>query len=128
MHAWTYIEENFRRPFQDRTLRAILAYTIPRPWLFRAALYAARLTRPLSRFLPSRLSPLFELVPDRLPPKTQLRSFYPSNGKARHRFALLSGCAQQVLSSGAKFDGEEMRFVPGDTGDAEAGMWCLYGR
>ena len=44
-HARRYIAETYTRPWPDRLLRALLAAVLPRPWLFRHALRAARLGR-----------------------------------------------------------------------------------
>ena len=44
-HARAYIEERYRRPWQDRALRAVLAWVLPHPRRFRAALALARLSR-----------------------------------------------------------------------------------
>src|SRR5262245_32944758 len=55
-HARRYIERTYRRPWQDRALRAALAVLLPRPALFRAALVAARITRPLARLIPNSMA------------------------------------------------------------------------
>ena len=51
-HARTHIERTYRRPWQDRALRALLAFVLPYPARFRAALLGARLARPLRGLLP----------------------------------------------------------------------------
>ncbi len=61
------IEETFRRPLADRLMRGMLALVLPRPVLFRAALIAGRLARPLLRLVPGRLGAIAALVPDRVP-------------------------------------------------------------
>ncbi len=47
-HARTYIERTYRRPWQERIVRAELAGVLPRPVLFRLALLAGRAARPVS--------------------------------------------------------------------------------
>ncbi|TMV47466.1 4Fe-4S dicluster domain-containing protein, partial [Thioclava sp. BHET1] len=51
-HARAYVEERYRRPLSERLLRGLLARILPYPGRFRAALLAARIGRPLARFLP----------------------------------------------------------------------------
>src|SRR5260221_13367402 len=41
-HARAYIEDNYRRPLRERLLRALLAWVLPHPKRFRAALALAR--------------------------------------------------------------------------------------
>jgi glycolate oxidase iron-sulfur subunit len=104
-HARSYIEQTYRRPWHDRALRKALGIVLPRPGLFRMALHLARTARPLARLIPSagrlaqRLSALFELVPDHVPPAraTTGPQTHPACGNRRARVALLAGCAQQVL-------------------------------
>ena len=67
-HARVHVEKTYRRPFMDRVLRAVLAQVIPHPGRFRAALWAARLGRPLARFLPDpRVKAMLAMAPPRLP-------------------------------------------------------------
>ena len=51
-HGRRWIERNYRRPWRDRALRRLLGIVLTRPRLFRAALQAARLGKPLLRILP----------------------------------------------------------------------------
>src|SRR5271170_3832061 len=46
-HARSHIEKTYRRPWHERLLRRALAEALPRPKLFRAALRAGGLLRPL---------------------------------------------------------------------------------
>jgi glycolate oxidase iron-sulfur subunit len=94
------IEERYRRPPMDRALRALIAAVLPRPALFRFALTAAALARPLRHLLPARLRAMLELAP-RLPPapSPMLRAqVFPAEGTRRQRVALFRVCAQQVLA------------------------------
>src|SRR5262245_46264510 len=47
-HARRHIEETYRRPRAERWLRSLLAAVLPRPVLFRFALIAAWLGKPLA--------------------------------------------------------------------------------
>jgi glycolate oxidase iron-sulfur subunit len=105
-HARRYIEDTYRRPWHDRTLRALLGMVLPRPAVFRMALHAARLGRPLASLVPAsgrigrRLRAMLALTPDRLPARSQVETprIHRAQGERRARVALLAGCAQQVLA------------------------------
>src|SRR5437870_3890517 len=65
-----HIEETYTRPLPDRLRRAVLAFVMPRPMLFRLALMAAWAAKPLAPLL-ARLglkpeATLLGLVPKRL--------------------------------------------------------------
>jgi glycolate oxidase iron-sulfur subunit len=104
-HARTYIEQTYRRPLPERLLRSLLGMLLPRPNLFRLALSAARLTRPLGRLIPGksmtaqRLRGMLSLAPAELPARSPIETprVYPAEGHRKARVALLTGCAQQVL-------------------------------
>jgi glycolate dehydrogenase iron-sulfur subunit len=105
------IEEEYTRPLTERLLRAVLAYILPQPRLFRWAMQLARLGRPLASLLPSpntpsakptllrRIKAMLMLAPGGLPsPGPAGGSVFPAIGERRGRVALLQGCAQQVLA------------------------------
>jgi glycolate oxidase iron-sulfur subunit len=94
------IEETFRRPLADRLLRAALALVLPRPLLFRAALVAGRMVRPLLRLMPGRIGAIAALVPDRVPGPSALGrpQVFAAGGTRKQRVALLTGCVQSVLA------------------------------
>ena len=76
---------------------------MPRPTLFRLALIAARLAKPLHKIMPSkRIAALFNLVPKNLQAPLQLGSAgtYSATNPQRGRVALLMGCVQSVLDPG----------------------------
>jgi ferredoxin len=54
-HARAYIEKTFRRPFLDRTMRAMLAWLMPYPARFRLALIAALAAKPFAPILEARI-------------------------------------------------------------------------
>ena len=99
-HARSYIESTYRRPVADRALRALLAFVLPRPTLFRAALIAARPAKPLARLLPGKLRPLLAMAPAHIHPPdvTSRPATHEPVGPRRARVALLTGCAQSVLA------------------------------
>src|SRR5579863_1272120 len=47
------IEKDYTRPLTERALRALLAFVLPRPKVFRASMMLARLGRPLVALLPA---------------------------------------------------------------------------
>jgi glycolate dehydrogenase iron-sulfur subunit len=99
-HARRHIERTFHRPRVERWLRSLLTAVLPKPGLFRLALVAARLGRPLAPLLPARLRPLLALAPRAIPaPSTVDRpQVFPAEGARRKRVALLSGCVQTVVA------------------------------
>ena len=104
------IERDYTRPLPERALRAILAFVLPRPALFRASMIVARLGRPLAALLPTpkaaatpgmlrRIKAMLALAPKGLPaPGPSGGSTFSAVGERRGRVALLQGCAQQVLA------------------------------
>src|SRR5271154_2741730 len=105
------IEREYRRPLPERALRALLAWILPRPGLFRISMTLARLARPLTALLPvekapsavptmlRRVTAMLALAPRVLPePGPAGGSVFPAIGERRGRVALLQGCAQQVLA------------------------------
>ena len=95
-----YIEQTFRRPALDRWLRSVLATLLPRPGLFRLALLAAGVARPLAKLAPGRLGAMLRLAPARTPPPSAMDrpQVFPGTSARQGRVALLWGCAQPVLS------------------------------
>ena len=93
------IEEQYRRPLAERWLRALLAYVLPRPGLFRLALQGARLAKPFAALAPGRLRAMLAMAPDKLPAASDLDrpQVHPAQSERRMRVAMLTGCAQQVL-------------------------------
>ena len=105
------IERDYTRPLAERALRAVLAWVLPRPGLFRASMILARLGRPLAALLPisktaspsptllRRIKAMLALAPSRLPASGPSGgTIFPPLGARRGRVALLQGCAQQVLA------------------------------
>jgi len=105
-HARSYIERTYRRPWQDRMLRRLLGWVLPRPTHFRLALLVARLARPFAPMLQHggslgrRLGAMLALLPRSLlsPASVETPHVHHATGPRRARVALLTGCAQQVLA------------------------------
>ncbi|MGN6144896.1 MAG: glycolate oxidase subunit GlcF [Mesorhizobium sp.] len=102
-HARAHIEKTYKRPLPDRLVRALLAFVLPYPARFRAALRLAKLGRPFAGlFEGTALKPLaamLKLAPKTVPaasPVSRPGSHAPK-GARRGRVALLTGCAQSVL-------------------------------
>jgi len=98
--ARAHIEETFTRPLPDRLMRGLLALLLPRPVLFRVALTGATLAKPIAKWLPRSLRVMLDLAPASLPTPSAMDKpqIFPAQGPMRKRVALLTGCAQQVLS------------------------------
>jgi glycolate oxidase iron-sulfur subunit len=105
------IEKDYSRPLTERLLRAVLAWVLPRPGLFRFSMMLARFGRPLAALLPTskaasasptlwrRIRAMLALAPGRLPASGPSGgTVFPALGARRGRVALLQGCAQQVLA------------------------------
>jgi len=98
-HARAHIEKTFRRPWFDRLYRRLLGLVLPRPNLFRVALRGAALGKSFSLLAPKKLRPVLALAPRSSPEPSYDApgQVTPPVSKTR-RVALLTGCAQKVLS------------------------------
>ena len=105
------VERDYSRPLAERALRALLAWVLPRPKLFRLSMMLAQIMRPLAAWLPSsrdlpvptflsRIKAMLALAPATLPAPGPASGsvFHGIEGERRGRVALLQGCAQQVLA------------------------------
>ena len=99
-HARAHIEKTYSRPFWERRLRDLLAFTLPNPTLFRLSLIGAILARPFARFLPGRLENMVRIAPRSIPsPSTfDQPNIFPAEGERQKRVVLMTGCAQKVLA------------------------------
>ncbi len=104
--ARAHVEETYTRPLFERLLRDVLAFTMPRPRLFRLSLIAAKLASPLrpvaESFGATRIAALLGLVPKTMPAPERfgVPGTYPAMGEKKGRVALLMGCVQSVLDPG----------------------------
>ncbi|TCN26410.1 glycolate oxidase subunit GlcF [Sinorhizobium americanum] len=102
-HARIHIEKTYRRPFEDRFARAVIAATLPYSSRFRLALRAAGLARPFAGLLKripwlKTFGVMLDLAPRARPAVDGVRpAVYAAKGTPRGRVALLTGCAQPVL-------------------------------
>ncbi|MDX8468525.1 glycolate oxidase subunit GlcF [Mesorhizobium sp. VK23B] len=103
-HARAHIEQTYQRPLLDRLTRAMLAFVLPYPGRFRAALKLAGLGRPfigLFEKLPALrpVAAMLKLAPASIPPASPMASpgVHVAHGTKRGRVTILTGCAQSVL-------------------------------
>ena len=101
------IEEKYRRPLFDRSLRALLAWLLPRRDWFRRALIAGRWTKSALKQAGKYSAPikaLAELIPSKSANQTNTKSdaiapgVYLAQGAEIKRVALIIGCVQSVLA------------------------------
>jgi len=116
--ARVHVERTYRRPWLDRSIRALLAWLMPYPARFGAVLGFARLARPLRGLLPARLRAMLDLTPalpaSRVQGETHAGSPMvtspsragsmaaaaepePEKCASRRRVAVLTGCVQSVI-------------------------------
>jgi glycolate oxidase iron-sulfur subunit len=104
--ARAHVEDTYKRPLFERVLRNVLAYTMPRPALFRLSLIGAKLASPLKpvaeAFGATRVSALLGLVPKQMPTPQAFGKpgTYAPDSERKGRVALLMGCVQSVLDPG----------------------------
>jgi glycolate oxidase iron-sulfur subunit len=103
-HARAHIQQTYRRPLIDRTIRAVLAQVLPYPARFRAALKLAALGRPFAPLFARvkglrPLAAMLAMAPRAVPAASAVSkpATHGATGAKRGRVALLTGCAQSVL-------------------------------
>jgi len=105
-HARAHIERTYRRTFEDRMMRALIAFVLPRRRLFALSLAPARLMRP---FLPvlrripglDRLAAMLALVPRRRGgsrPSMRAGTTLAGEGFPAGRVIVMQGCVQPALN------------------------------
>jgi glycolate oxidase iron-sulfur subunit len=102
-HARAHIEKTYKRPLIDRLIRSMLAFVLPYPARFRAALKLARLGAPFAPLFDKAgplkpLAAMLRLAPKTLPNAAIAQSASIADSKGR--VAILAGCAQSVLDPG----------------------------
>lgn len=103
-HAREHINKTYKRPLADRALRGLLARVLTDPGLFRLAVVAGLIARPLAPALDllglHRMAAMLRLTPHRkpAPPVDRTGKVFPAEGTRRGRVALLSGCINPVLA------------------------------
>ena len=108
MHLVDYarerIEKTYKRPIADRAMRGLLARVLVNPGLFRLAVVAGLIARPLAPVLDvlglHRMAAMLRLTPHRkpAPPVDRIGKVYTTEGTRRGRVALLAGCINPVLA------------------------------
>jgi glycolate oxidase iron-sulfur subunit len=100
-HAREYIEQTYRRPWDDRALRWLLAQILPYPTRFRLSILGAWLAKPFAPILPKKLRAMVAFAPASLPPVSPWDDpqTFPAQGPRRMRVALMTGCAQKALDT-----------------------------
>ena len=103
-HARAHIQETYKRPLLDRLTRAMLAFVLPYPARFRAALRLAKLGKPFIGLFEKApalkpLSAMLKLAPASIPAASPMASpgIHAGQGTKKGRVAILTGCAQSVL-------------------------------
>ncbi|MGL5447206.1 MAG: glycolate oxidase subunit GlcF [Rhabdaerophilum sp.] len=107
-HARAHIEATYKRPWNERLMRGILANILPYPNRFRLALLASAIAkpfRPIVEKLPvigKQMGAMLGLAPASLPSRswTDGPAVFPAKSTQKARVAMLSGCAQPVLAPG----------------------------
>jgi len=102
-HARAYIERTYRRPANERLLRAALAWLLPYPRRFRLALTAALVARPFAMLAAAiglkRLAAMLRLAPSRGPHRPLAPQIFKAVGPRKNgRVALLAGCVNDLLA------------------------------
>jgi glycolate oxidase iron-sulfur subunit len=99
-HGRKHIEETYTRPFMDRVLRSVLAWSIPYPLRFRAMLAGVLVARPFRGLFRGRMRAMLDLAPTDLGPPSPVDKpqVFPAEGPRKGRVALLNGCAQTVIA------------------------------
>ncbi|MCI4660702.1 MAG: glycolate oxidase subunit GlcF [Neomegalonema sp.] len=99
-HARAWIEQTYKRPFSDRTLRTFLAWLLPKPRLFAVAMFGAKFAKPIRRLVPGKLGKMIALAPAKVYGPTDLdrAQVIPAKGARKMRVAMLTGCAQKALA------------------------------
>jgi glycolate oxidase iron-sulfur subunit len=100
-HARAHIEKTYRRPLYDRFVRTLLATVLPNPVLFRWALTAGALARPLAPLFAAlglkEMAAMLRL--SRAPARAEKGPISASASSERKgRVALLQGCANDLLA------------------------------
>ena len=101
-HARAYIETRYKRRWDDRALRWLLAAVLPYPGRFRLAMLGAKIAKPFRGLMPdTRLKAMLEMAPKKIPSVSlndDPQVFKPE-GKRLKRVALMTGCAQKALNT-----------------------------
>lgn len=101
--ARVHVEKTYRRPLYEKILRAVLAFTMPRPKVFSIAMGFARLGMRFPKLISAMGLKQVEASLALVPPESIAREklgppgIYPAQGRKIGRVALLMGCVQSVI-------------------------------
>lgn len=101
-HARSYIEDTYKRPWDERVLRWVLARILPYPTRFRLALLAAKIAKPFRALVPDRrLRAMLEMAPKTIPgvSRNDDPQVFVSEVPRKKRVGLMIGCAQRALNT-----------------------------
>ncbi len=100
-HGREYVEEKYKRKWDDRLMRWILAQILPYPNRFRLSIYGARIAKPFSFLIPKKFRTMIDFAPTKIPAKSpnDRPQVFKAKGKRIKRIALMTGCAQKVLNT-----------------------------
>ncbi len=100
-NAREYVEKRYKRKFDDRAIRWLLARILPYPWRFRLSLYGAKLAKPFKFLLPKKLRSMVDFAPKKIAKSSSndRPQIFKAKGIRKMRVALMNGCAQKVLNT-----------------------------
>lgn len=82
----------------ERLRRQVVLRTLPYPKRFRFAITMGRYSQWMKGMLPRTFRPMLDMIPGSVPASQRVEGLHAAQGERRGRVALLTGCAQQVLS------------------------------
>ncbi len=99
--AREYVEQKYKRKFDDKAIRWLLAKILPYPFRFRLALFGAKLAKPFAFVFPKKLRTMINFAPKRLAKSSpnDRAQIFKAKGVRKMRVALMTGCAQKVLNT-----------------------------
>ena len=100
-HGRSHIEKTYKRPFQDKMIRAFLSKVLPSSFNFRVVSLLSQFLKPFKFFFPKKIREMISLMPTNFPRKTMpIMEVYQAKNKKKPvaRVALLTGCVQKILS------------------------------
>ncbi len=100
-HGRSHIEKTYKRPFQDKMIRAFLSKVLPSSFNFRVVSLLSQFLKPFKFFFPKKIREMISLMPTNFPRKTMpVMEVYQAKNKKKPvaRVALLTGCVQKILS------------------------------
>jgi|TARA_B110000438_G_C15807708_1_gene648206 glycolate oxidase iron-sulfur subunit len=100
-HGRSHIEKTYKRPLNERIIRNLLSWTLPKARNFKFILILTLLAKPFFIFFPKKLRNMIDLMPKNFPKSTLPKmEIYPAKNRKKTiaRVALLTGCVQKVIS------------------------------